>query len=243
MIIMIRKILALALLVGLAACTTDAGAGDRRQEESPAGAEPVVLFLGTSLTAGYGLTAEQAYPALIEARIDSAGLPFRVVNAGGSGETSAGGLRRIDWLLREPVAVLVLELGANDGLRGLDPEVMRGNLQSIIDRTRAAHADASMVIAGMEAPPNLGDRYTGAFRQVFPELAERNEALLIPFLLAGVAADPELNQADGIHPTAQGQQRIAQTVWSYLEPLLRRQASAADRATTGGAVPQRSVER
>jgi acyl-CoA thioesterase-1 len=243
MIIMIRKILALVLPVGLAACTTDSGAGDRPQAEPPVGAEPVVLFLGTSLTAGYGLTAEQAYPALIEARIDSAGLPFRVVNAGVSGETSAGGLRRIDWLLREPVAVLVLELGANDGLRGLDPEVMRRNLQSIIDRTRAAHAKASIVIAGMEAPPNLGDRYTEAFRQVFPDLAERNEALRIPFLLEGVAADPELNQADGIHPTAEGQRRIAQTVWQYLEPLLRRRASAADGATNAGAVPQRSVER
>jgi acyl-CoA thioesterase-1 len=221
MIIMVRKILALTLPVGLAACQPDRGAHDRVAESPPAAAAPVVLFLGTSLTAGYGLAAEQAYPALVQQRIDSAGLPFRVVNAGVSGETSAGGLRRIDWLLREPVAVLVLELGANDGLRGLDPEVMRRNLQGIIDRTRAAHPDARIVIAGMEAPPNLGDPYTTAFREVFPSLAEHNRAVLIPFLLEGVAADPNLNQADGIHPTAEGQRRIAGRVWSYVEPLLR----------------------
>jgi acyl-CoA thioesterase-1 len=186
----------------------------------------VVVFLGTSITAGNGLELEQAYPALIQQRIDSAGLPFRVVNAGESGRTSAGGLARIDWLLREPVAVLVLELGANDGLRGLDPDVLQQNLQEIVDRTRRVHPSARIVVAGMEAPPNLGDRYTEAFRAVFPALAKRNGAVLIPFLLEGVAAVPELNQADGIHPTAEGHRRIAETVWSALEPVLRSLADA-----------------
>lgn len=185
-------------------------------------AVPAVVFLGTSLTAGYGLDEDQAYPALIQQRIDSLGLPFRVVNAGVNGETSAGGLRRIDWLLRQPVAVLVLELGANDGLRGQDVEAMRANLQAIIERTREAHPDAAIIVAGMESPPNMGRAYTGAFRAVFPEIARANDATLIPFLLEDVAAVPELNQTDGIHPTAEGQRIVAETVWRYLAPVLER---------------------
>jgi acyl-CoA thioesterase-1 len=181
----------------------------------------VVLFLGTSLTAGYGLAIEQAFPSLVAEMIDSAGLPYRVVNAGVSGETSAGGLRRIDWLLGEPVHVLALELGANDGLRGLDVSEMQRNLQEIVDRTRARYPHARIVIAGMESPPNMGSRYTSAFRRVFPDLASANDAALIPFLLDGVAGRPELNQLDGIHPTAEGHRRIAATVWQVLEPLLR----------------------
>lgn len=181
----------------------------------------MVLFLGTSLTAGLGLPAEQAYPALIQAKIDSAGLGFRVVNAGVSGETSAGGLRRIDWLLRQPVAVLVLELGANDMLRGQDVTAMRSNLQRIIDRTRSVHPEARIVIAGMEAAPNLGEPYASQFASTFVELAEENGAALIPFLLDGVAGVPEFNQPDGNHPTAQGQSIVADNVWVVLEPLLR----------------------
>jgi acyl-CoA thioesterase-1 len=190
--------------------------------QAPDSTRPVVLFLGTSLTAGLGLSESQAYPALIQRKIDSAGFPLRVVNAGLSGETSAGGLRRVDWLLRQPVVVLVLELGANDALRGQDLEATRQNLQAIIDRTRAAHPHAAMVIAGMQAPPNLGDRYTTAFRDIFPDLARRNRAVLIPFLLAGVAGVPRLNQADGIHPTAEGDSIVAENVWKVLEPMLRR---------------------
>lgn len=189
---------------------------------APSAAVPAVVFLGTSLTAGYGLDEDQAYPALIQQRIDSLGLPFRVVNAGVSGETSAGGLRRIDWLLRQPVAVLVLELGANDGLRGQDVEAMRANLQAIIERTREAHPDAAIIVAGMESPPNMGRAYTGAFRAVFPEIARANDATLIPFLLEDVAAVPELNQTDGIHPTAEGQRIVAETVWRHLAPVLER---------------------
>jgi len=186
-----------------------------------------VVFLGTSLTAGLGVDPAQAYPALIQEKIDSAGLPFRVVNAGVSGETSAGGLRRIAWLAEQPIDVLVLELGANDGLRGHDPESTRANLQAIIDTVRAHHPDAAVVIAGMEAPPNLGDAFTSRFRALFPALARANGAALIPFLLDGVAAVPELNQSDGIHPSPAGHRVVAETVWRALEPLLLARASPA----------------
>ena len=216
---------ALLLTLALGACAAERP----RDGSAPTGdsalrtlsALPAVLFLGTSLTAGYGLEESEAYPALIQRKIDSAGLPYRVINAGVSGETSAGGVRRLDWLLRQPVAVLVLELGANDGLRGQDVDALRTNLQTIIDRTRTAHPDARIVVAGMESPPNMGSIYTDAFRAVFPEVARANDAVLIPFLLDGVAAVPELNQADGIHPTAQGQRMVADIVWRYLEPVLR----------------------
>jgi len=184
--------------------------------------EPVVLFLGTSLTAGLGLSESQAYPGLIQQKIAAAGIGMRVVNAGVSGETSAGGLRRVDWLLHQPVAILVLELGANDALRGQDLDATRRNLQAIIERTLTAHPDAALVIAGMQAPPNLGDRYTSAFRDIFPDLARRNHAALIPFLLEGVAGIPRLNQADGIHPTAEGDSIVAENVWKVLGPILRR---------------------
>ena len=184
-------------------------------------ARPVVLFFGTSLTAGLGLEPDESYPALIQAKIDSAGLPFRAVNAGVSGETSAAGLRRIDWLLSQPVAVLVLELGANDALRGQDLAAARANLQEIIDRTRAKHPDVRVVIAGMEAPPNLGRRYTAEFRRMFVDLARRNDAALIPFLLEGVGGVAELNQGDGIHPNVEGTRRVAENVWRVLDPLLR----------------------
>lgn len=190
------------------------------------GAAPVVLFLGTSLTAGLGVGEDRAYPALVQEKIDSVGLRYRVLNAGVSGETSAGGLRRIDWLLKEPVAVLVIELGANDALRGHPPEAVQTNLQEIIDRTERAHPDTRIVIAGMEAPPNLGDRYTRAFRQVFVNLAHDNDATLIGFLLEGVAGVSEFNQEDGIHPTAEGHRRMAETVWEVLEPVLREISSA-----------------
>lgn len=180
-----------------------------------------IVFLGTSLTAGLGLEPEEAYPALLQRKIDSAGFDFRVINAGVSGETSAGGLRRIDWLLRQPVAMLVLELGANDGLRGQDIASLRRNLQQIVDRTRAAHPGAVIVIAGMEAPPNMGRPYTDQFRQVFRDLAAANDIALIPFLLEGVGGNRALNQADGIHPTAQGQEVVAQNAWHVLEPILR----------------------
>jgi acyl-CoA thioesterase-1 len=181
-----------------------------------------VLFLGTSLTAGLGVTAEEAYPALIQKKIDSLGWPFRVVNAGVSGETTAGGLARLHWLLQQPVAVLVLELGANDALRGQNLDSTRHRLQVIIDRTKTVHPDADIVLAGMQAPPNLGASYTRRFREIYPELARSNGIALIPFLLEGVAGIPELNQSDGIHPTAGGHRIMAENVWEVLEPVLRR---------------------
>jgi acyl-CoA thioesterase-1 len=225
MIIMERKILVCGLAALVLACGREEEQPVTREPSSEASATdtsaPAVLFLGTSLTAGMGLSADEAYPALIQAKIDSAGLGFRVVNAGVSGETSAGGLRRIDWLLRQPLAVLVLELGANDMLRGQDIPAMRANLQEIIDRTQAAHPDARIVIAGMRAAPNLGEAYVGEFETVFVELAVANDAAFIPFLLEGVAGIPELNQPDGNHPTAEGQAIVAETVWAELGPVLR----------------------
>ena len=189
-------------------------------------ARPAVVFLGTSLTAGLGVPGDAAYPARIQERIDASGLAFRVVNAGVSGDTSAGGLRRIEWLLRQPLAVLVLELGANDMLRGQDVSAMRANLQQIIDRARARYPDVRIVIAGMQSAPNLGEPYAREFAAVFVELARANDAALIPFLLDGVASVAELNQADGIHPTAEGHRRVADNVWRVLEPVLRQAALA-----------------
>lgn len=191
-----------------------------------ADARPTILFFGTSLTAGLGLDPDEAYPAIIQQKLDSAGLAYRAVNAGVSGETSAAGLRRIDWLLQHPVAVLVLELGANDALRGQDLVAAKQNLQAIIDRTRATYPGVRIVVAGMQAPPNLGARYTTEFRDVFTTLARDNDAALIPFLLEGVAAVPELNQADGIHPTAAGARILAANVWRVLEPVLRARAAS-----------------
>jgi acyl-CoA thioesterase I len=184
-------------------------------------AAKVVLFLGDSITAGYGLETSQAYPALIEERIEAKGWPLKVINAGQSGDTSAGGLSRLDWLLRNPVSVLVLELGGNDGLRGLPPEVTQKNLQAIIDRTKAKYPNVKLVIAGMMVPPNMGRDYGKRFNGIFPELAKRNGAVLIPFVLEGVAGLPDLNLADGIHPTAKGHQIVAANVWKVLEPLLK----------------------
>ncbi|MEJ2236953.1 MAG: arylesterase [Gemmatimonadales bacterium] len=221
---MIRKILtATTVLAVSAACRGgDSAPATVRENRIPTASDsrPVVLFLGTSLTAGYGLSAGEAYPSLIQQKIDSVGLGFRVVNAGESGGTSAGGVRRIGWLLRQPLAALVLELGANDGLRGQDLANLKRNLQTIIDTTLATYPEVEIVIAGMEAPPNLGQRYTAGFRQVFQELAEENGVGLIPFILEGVAGLPELNQADGIHPTEAGQRLMAETVWEVLEPRL-----------------------
>lgn len=180
-----------------------------------------ILFLGDSITAGYGLDQSQAFPAIIQQRINSAKLNYTVVNAGLSGETSSGGLRRVNWLLRSKVDILVLELGANDGLRGIDLAVTRSNLQQIIDRTRQANSDVIIVVAGMQVPPNLGQTYTDQFRQIFPELAKKNNAKLIPFILDGVAGVPNLNLSDGIHPNVAGHKVLADNVWSVLRPILK----------------------
>jgi acyl-CoA thioesterase I len=181
-----------------------------------------IVFLGTSLTAGHGIDPEEAYPALIQKKIDAAGLDYQAINAGVSGETSAGALRRVDWLLRQPVSVLVLETGANDGLRGLPPDSLRANIQAILDRVRRLQPSAKLVILGMRVPPNYGRAYSQRFQSVYLDLAKANGATFVPFLLEGVGGLSALNQADGIHPTAQGQRRMAETVWRVLEPVLRR---------------------
>jgi len=186
----------------------------------PAGA-PAIVFLGTSLTAGLGLDPDSAFPALIQRRIDSAGLGYAVVNAGVSGESSAGARRRVEWVLRQAPAVLVIETGANDGLRGQDPDTIRANIQAMIDRTRTLAPQAQIVLAGMEALPNLGADYARRFRAIYPALARTNGLPLIPFLLDGVAGVDSLNQEDGIHPNAAGARIAADQVWRVLAPLLR----------------------
>lgn len=185
------------------------------------GNEKRILFFGDSITAGHGIDAENAFPALIQQKIDSLDWNFKAVNAGLSGETSAGGLRRIDWMLRQPVSVFVLELGGNDGLRGIDLDATKQNLQKIIDKVEAKYPDAKIVIAGMQVPPNLGPDYTEKFKELYPDLAEQNNATLIPFLLKDVGGNPELNQPDGIHPTEKGHKIVAETVWDTLKPILQ----------------------
>jgi acyl-CoA thioesterase I len=179
-----------------------------------------ILFFGTSLTAGYGLDPTEAYPALIQNRIDSLKMPYNVINGGLSGETSAGGKARIDWLLKQRVDIFVLELGANDGLRGLPVAQTTKNLQAIIDRVKAKYPDAKMVLAGMQVPPNMGAKYAADFKNMFPALAKKNQMALIPFLLDKVGGVPKLNQADGIHPTAEGDKILAENVWVVLKDLL-----------------------
>jgi acyl-CoA thioesterase I len=181
----------------------------------------VVLFLGDSITAGYGLDPSQAFPALIQQKIDAQRWNFKVINAGQSGDTSAGGLGRMDWLLKNKIDVLVLELGANDGLRGLPVENSKKNLQAIIDRTKDKYPEAKVIVAGMKVPPNMGGDYGRKFEAVFVDLAKNNNAPLIPFILEGVGGLPELNLADGIHPTAKGHEIVADNVWKVLEPVLR----------------------
>ena len=180
-----------------------------------------VVFLGDSVTAGLGVQPGEAFPALVAEKIRSADLPFEVENAGLSGDTSAGGLRRIDWLLQRRIDLLVVELGANDGLRGLDLKSMKANLQTIIDKTKARNPQVKIILAGMQVPPNLGADYAAEFQQVYAELARENNATLIPFLLEGVGGHRELNQADLIHPSPAGHRIIANLVWRTLEPILR----------------------
>ena len=183
-----------------------------------------IVFLGDSLTAGLGLDAPLSFPSLIQQRLDERGLPFTVVNAGVSGDTSAGGLRRLEWSLQGNPRVLIVALGGNDGLRGLPPDELKKNLAAIIEAGQ--HAGLQVILAGMEAPPNNGPDYTARFRRVYPELAKTYDIPLIPFLLQGVAGDPALNQADGIHPNQEGARRVADTVWSALEPVLKSASGA-----------------
>ncbi len=179
-----------------------------------------ILFFGDSLTAGYGLSPEEAFPALVEKQFNKNGKPCKVVNAGLSGETSAGGLSRIDWILRQPIDVFVLELGGNDGLRGLPLEETKKNLQAIIDKVRIKNPKAKIVVMGMMVPPNMGGNYTTEFKAIFPALAKKNNATLMPFLLEGVAGNEKLNLPDGIHPNMAGHKIVADNVAKVLNPLL-----------------------
>ena len=187
---------------------------------SPA-TERVLVVLGDSLSAGFGVDPAEAWPARIQEWIRGARLPWKLVNAGVSGDTTAGGLRRLDWVLRRPVDALLIELGGNDGLRGLPLEVTRTNLQAVIERTRAKYPEARIVIAGMKMPDNLGEAYTRQFEGLFRDLAEKHRLVLIPFLLDGVGGRSELNLPDQIHPNAEGHRRVATNVWNVLQPVLQ----------------------
>lgn len=179
-----------------------------------------ILFFGNSLTAGYGLDTKESFPSLIQDRLDSLALKYTVINAGLSGETTSGGKNRLDWVLKQKVDIFVLELGANDGLRGIPLTETRNNLQTIIDEVRAKNSTTKIVLAGMQIPPNMGQEYTREFRTIFPDLAKKNDLQLIPFLLNGVAGNPELNLPDGIHPTAEGQKIVRDNVWVILKEML-----------------------
>lgn len=205
------------------AASAHGGGADASKAPAPA-ARPRVVILGDSISAGLGISPTDAFPGVLQRKVDQAGLNFEIVNAGVSGDTSAGGVRRLDWALDGDVKVLVLELGANDGLRGLPVSEMTRNLGAIIERARAR--GITVLLLGMEAPPNFGPVYTSEFRMAFKTLADEHRVPFVPFLLSGVAGLPALNQADGVHPNAEGARMVADTVWATLQPLLAVDASS-----------------
>jgi acyl-CoA thioesterase-1 len=227
-----RLAVASVILLSLAACSTNSPAGDAAvpagnvststpaTKTPTAAARPRIVFLGDSLTAGLGLDSDRSFPSLIQRKLKDRGLDYEVINAGVSGDTSAGGLRRLDWSLEGDVRVLIVALGGNDGLRGLPPADLKKNLAAILDRAKAS--GIAVILAGMEAPPNNGIDYTNAFRAVYADLAKEYKVTFIPFLLQGVAGDASLNQTDGIHPNVRGAEIVAETVWKGLEPLVSR---------------------
>lgn len=214
------------LSLGLAACNSGqndknaAGNTNASQAKAPAPVRKTIVFFGNSLTAAYKLSPEQGFVALIQGRLDSLGMPYTCVNAGLSGETTADGKNRVDWVLQQPVDIFILELGGNDALRGLPVTESKQNLQNIIDRVKAKYPAAKILIAGMLAPPNLGPAYTNAFRDMYPALANTNHTALIPFLLDGVGGNPALNLEDGIHPNPTGQKIVMETVWKGLKKVI-----------------------
>jgi acyl-CoA thioesterase-1 len=219
------SIIIIGLILLLSACTDNKKPADNNKTNTAKETDAVtkkksIVFFGNSLTAGYGVSPSEAFPAIIQKKIDSLSLPYQVINAGVSGETSSGGKTRIDWILREPVDIFILELGANDGLRGTPLSETKKNLQDIIDKVKTKYPDTKLVFAGMEIPPNMGQAYTTEFRNIYTDLAAKNKMTLIPFLLEGVGGEPELNQSDGIHPTAEGHLIVAENVWKQLEKLL-----------------------
>jgi len=220
------SIIIAALIIILSGCTdnkkpVESDQNNTAKETATVTKKKTIVFYGNSLTAGYGVSPSEAFPAIIQKKIDSLGFPYNVINAGVSGETSSGGKTRIDWILREPIDIFILELGANDGLRGTPLSETKKNLQDIIDKVKAKYPDTKLVFAGMEIPPNMGQAYTTEFRNIYIDLAAKNKMTLIPFLLEGVGGEPELNQADGIHPTAEGHLIVAENVWKQLEKLLQ----------------------
>jgi len=220
----ILSFISLFLLTAIVSCNNNKQGVDTKQQQAPINNSAVsgvnvktILFFGNSLTAGYGIDPSEAFPSLIQNKIDSLKLNYKVINAGVSGETSAGGNGRIDWILRQKVDVFVLELGGNDGLRGIPLTATRKNLQAIIDKVKAKYPEAKLVLAGMQIPPNMGQQYTSEFKKIYPELAAKNNIALIPFLLQGVGGDPKLNQDDGIHPNVEGAKIVAENVWKVLK--------------------------
>lgn len=231
MIMISRSVLfikALVLSLLLVSCGGDKKEGAASQQDSvgtaaktPAARKKTIVFFGNSLTAGYGLDdPNQAFSGLIQKRIDSLGLNYKVINAGVSGETTSGGNSRIDWLLKQPLDIFVLELGGNDGLRGIPVAETKKNLQAILDKVKAKYPDAKLVLAGMQIPPNMGQKYASEFKAVYAEIADNNNITLIPFLLEGVGGDAKLNLPDGIHPTAEGHKILAENVWVRIKDLL-----------------------
>lgn len=216
--------LVLISFLGFMSCTNQSKENTSTRQEEPT-AKPLdssdrtktILFFGNSLTAGYGVEPEEAYPALIQDKIDSLNLKYKVINAGVSGETTSGGNSRIDWILKQHIDIFVLELGANDGLRGIPLETTENNLQAMIDKVRSAYPKVKIILEGMQIPPNMGADYTSKFKDIYPKLAKENNTELVPFLLTGVAGDPKLNQQDGIHPTAEGHKILAENVWKVLK--------------------------
>lgn len=223
------KLCYFCLILLLLSCRIDGDQKKKTEEKKDSKTEIVekqesskrIVFFGDSLTAGYGLEdVEDAFPGLIQKSLDSLELDYKVVNSGVSGETTAGGRSRIDWILSQEPSIFVLELGANDGLRGVPLKETRENLQFIIDAVKNKYPQTKIVLAGMQLPPNMGQDYTTEFRKIFPDLAQKNNLSLIPFLLENVGGIPELNQSDGIHPTVEGHKILAKNVWPILEPLL-----------------------
>ena len=223
-----NKLIWFLVLLSLAACNNTAGNEEKKEVANPIenkaastdSEEKIILFFGNSLTAGYGLEMDKAFPGLLQRRVDSLGLSYKIINAGLSGETTASGNTRIDWVLNQKVDIFVLELGGNDGLRGISTDETRKNLQSMIDKVRSKYADCKIILAGMQIPPNMGPEYTASFKTIFPDLAEKNKVALIPFLLADVGGEPHLNQPDGIHPNEKGHKIVAENVWEVLKQFL-----------------------
>jgi acyl-CoA thioesterase I len=221
-----KGIIALNLLaLGLWACSSEApknaqNAVNQSESQPAPAAKKNIVFFGNSLTAAYQLSPEQGFTAHIQQKIDSLGLSYTCVNAGLSGETTADGVNRVDWVLQQPVDIFVLELGGNDALRGLPVTESKKNLQAMLDKVKAKYPDCKIMVAGMLAPPNLGATYTDAFRDMYPDLAKKNNAVLIPFLLENVGGIPELNLPDGIHPNVEGQKIVAENVWKVLKTIL-----------------------